>query len=105
MEAIAAAALRDPNPAVARGARRHRPNHRLPFDNCCRLHGSLFDRLDAAVALLRRWPMSGAALDGSGPRRKLRVRRTPYVLLYQVRPSAIGIVRVVHAAQDWRTVL
>lgn len=64
----------------------------------------LFDRLDAAIALLRDRPLGGVRVEGHDLR-KLRVGRTPYILFYRVRPSSIEIARVVHAARDWRAVL
>lgn len=64
----------------------------------------LFDRLEAAVSLLRDRPLSGSPLGESGLR-KLRIRRTPYLLLYQTRAGELAIVRIMHAARDWRLLL
>lgn len=46
-------------------------------------------------------PGIGAPTDDIG-QRKLRVGRTPIILLYRVDGSTISIVRVYHSSQNWR---
>jgi plasmid stabilization system protein ParE len=50
--------------------------------------------------LLVRHPYAGEPLDDT--RRKLSIDRFPYVVIYRVSADAIFIVRIHHAAQDWR---
>jgi plasmid stabilization system protein ParE len=49
---------------------------------------------------LREFPNIGPALDEEAVR-TLRVRGTPFTLVYAVLPDAINILRVRHHAQDW----
>ena len=51
--------------------------------------------------LLIATPGIGASFGDSGLR-KLCVGRTPIILIYKVEGSRISIVRVHHAASDWR---
>jgi toxin ParE1/3/4 len=55
----------------------------------------------AAGRMLLRHPHAGPVVDDSGLR-KWRVARTPYILFYRPTETELRIVRVIHAAQDWR---
>lgn len=46
-------------------------------------------------------PRIGSPTDDDG-QRKLRVGRTPIILIYRVDDEIISIVRVHHSSQDWR---
>jgi plasmid stabilization system protein ParE len=50
--------------------------------------------------LLTRHPFAGEPLDEV--RRKLSVDRFPYVIVYRIGSDAVSIIRIHHAAQDWR---
>ena len=52
------------------------------------------------TAPLTSFPAVGASL--AHQRRKLRVRRTPYVLLYEIHASEVHILRVHYVRQNWR---
>ena len=51
--------------------------------------------------MLQQHPQAGQVIDDAGLR-KWRVAGTPYILLYRDAGTALRIVRVMHAAQDWR---
>ncbi|MEO7170597.1 MAG: type II toxin-antitoxin system RelE/ParE family toxin [Sphingomonas sp.] len=55
----------------------------------------------AAGRMLQQHPQAGQMIDDEGLR-KWRVARTPYILLYRDTGTLLHIVRVMHAAQDWR---
>jgi toxin ParE1/3/4 len=46
-------------------------------------------------------PGIGSPLDENG-QRKLRVGRTPIILIYRVDGAVLSIVRVHHSSQNWR---
>ena len=56
-------------------------------------------RIERTPAQLTRFPQMGAPL-GSSAIRKLRVQQTPFVLYYQIEPTRIVVLRVIHAARD-----
>ena len=58
----------------------------------------------AAGRMLQQHPQAGQVIDDEGLR-KWRVAGTPYILLYRDTGSSLRIVRVMHAAQDWRGAL
>lgn len=68
-------------------------------------HRDFADRIGrAAVAgsfFLAEWPKAGSAL-GAGPRRKWRVKNSPYVLVYRAYADHLRILRVRHMREDWR---
>jgi plasmid stabilization system protein ParE len=47
-------------------------------------------------------PAIGAPVD-DGSQRKLRVGRTPILLIYRIDGPVISVVQVRHAASDWRS--
>jgi toxin ParE1/3/4 len=53
-----------------------------------------------ATTLLESFPAAGPALDRIA--RSLRVRRTPYVLIYRVDRTAVTLLRIRHTREDWR---
>jgi len=58
------------------------------------------DRITAAVKMLEEFPEIGR--PGRIARtRELVVQKTPYIVVYNVRASAIGVVAVLHSAQRW----
>lgn len=52
-------------------------------------------------SVLLRHPRLGPAVGGSD-NRKLRLGRLPFLLVYQISGDAIDIVRLHHAASDWK---
>lgn len=54
----------------------------------------------AAEFLLER-PRAGPVLDG-GSLRKWKVEATPFLLIYQIEPDGIAIIRVQHNRSDWQ---
>ena len=56
-------------------------------------------RIERTPARLTRFPQMGTPL-GSSAIRKLRVQQTPFVLYYQIEPTRIVVLRVIHAARD-----
>jgi toxin ParE1/3/4 len=58
------------------------------------------DAVDAAVRRLRSFPESGRAGRVAGTR-ELVVSGTPFIVIYRVKPSAVVIIRVLHAARRW----
>lgn len=61
----------------------------------------LVQTIDERVAQAREHPLIGEFVPEIGLR-KLPLRRFPYLLLYDVQPTGIMIVRVRHAAENWR---
>jgi len=57
-------------------------------------------KIRAQSIQLATFPSVGTLLDQS--QRKLRVRGTPYVLLYDLDHGEVSILRVRHAHEDWR---
>lgn len=57
------------------------------------------EALLAAVDRLRQYPELGRPGRTPGTRR-LKVARTPYVIIYRVRAETIEVVRVYHTAQE-----
>lgn len=56
---------------------------------------------DEVESLLLRHPKAGPVVDALGAR-KLRLGRLPFVIIYDVGPSRIEILRLHHAKADWR---
>ena len=56
--------------------------------------------IEAKADWLAQFPATGAPF-ATGLRKSL-VGGTPYLIIYRVRRTSIGIVRVRHAAEDWR---
>ena len=56
-------------------------------------------RIERTPAQLTRFPQMGTPL-GLSAIRKLRVQQTPFVLCYQIEPTRIVVLRVIHAARD-----
>jgi len=56
----------------------------------------------AAGRFLLDWPRAGQLIEDAPPLRKWRIARTPYSLIYREESDGIRVLRVVHAAQDWR---
>lgn len=56
---------------------------------------------DRVESLLRRHPKAGPVVDALGAR-KLRLGRLPFVIIYDLGPSRIDILRLHHARSDWR---
>lgn len=56
--------------------------------------------IEAKADWLSAIPATGAPFAGG--LRKSLVVGTPYLIIYRVRQTTIGIVRVRHAAEDWR---
>ena len=60
----------------------------------------LIERAYQAPKILCEQPRLGARVDETGLR-KWPVRKTPFLLFYQVLGERIAMVRVVHATSDW----
>ena len=52
-------------------------------------------------ALLKDFPNLGRTSRRMAGRRELTFAPLPYVVVYQVKPSAVEISRIFHGAQDW----
>jgi toxin ParE1/3/4 len=50
---------------------------------------------------LRQFPSSGPALTGE--LRYVRVRNTPYLLVYRIGRGGVEVIRVRHVREDWRS--
>jgi plasmid stabilization system protein ParE len=61
----------------------------------------LAERVAAAADPFANHPALGPVVPGTAWR-KWRVRRAPFILLYQVQAEAVEIVHVRHAASNWR---
>ncbi len=59
------------------------------------------DRIEAAVNLLRAFPMMGRAGRRAGTR-ELPVPGTPYILVYRVKQESVQMLAVLHGARDWQ---
>ncbi|HET8637651.1 MAG TPA: type II toxin-antitoxin system RelE/ParE family toxin [Acidobacteriaceae bacterium] len=59
------------------------------------------DRIEAAVNLLRAFPMMGRTGRRSGTR-ELPVPGTPYLLVYRVKQESVQVLAVLHGARDWQ---
>ena len=57
--------------------------------------------INAKAKLLRRFPGLGPPVDEA--RRYVSVSRTPYVLVYVIKPDRVEIHRVYDSRQDWLT--
>lgn len=64
------------------------------------LYRSLTVALEEAVAFLRQTP--GAGSPTGNQRRKWRIGRTPYLLLYDVNDDALRLLRIRHQSENWR---
>jgi len=61
---------------------------------------SFLERVRQRARRLRDFPQIGVQVEAN--RRTVRVQRTPYLLVYIVRPQIVEILRVHHVRQDWR---
>ena len=59
------------------------------------------DRIEAAVNLLRAFPMMGRAGRRAGTR-ELPVPGTPYILVYRVKQESVQMLAVLHGSRDWQ---
>ena len=59
----------------------------------------LYNRLEAHVEILRRFPQSGRARLDIAPDARALVE-LPYLILYRIIPDGVQIVRVLHGARD-----
>jgi toxin ParE1/3/4 len=58
----------------------------------------LYNRLEARVEILRRFPQSGPARPDIAPNARALIE-LPYLILYRIIPSGVQIVRVLHGAR------
>ncbi len=59
----------------------------------------VYDRLEARVHILERYPQVGPARPDIASDARMLVER-PYLILYRVIPEGVQIVRVLHGARD-----
>jgi toxin ParE1/3/4 len=59
---------------------------------------ALYDRLEARVKVLSRFPKAGSPRPDIAPEARVLVE-PPYLILYRIRRSAVQIVRVLHSAR------
>jgi len=62
------------------------------------------DQIRRAANRLMDFPRSGPAV-GDLPFRTLRVKGTPFLIIYRLVADDVQILRVFHGAQDWRATL
>ncbi|MFZ4380864.1 MAG: type II toxin-antitoxin system RelE/ParE family toxin [Sandarakinorhabdus sp.] len=60
----------------------------------------VLDALESRAELLIEYPRIGSPLPGG--RRKLNEPRFGYLIIYRLRGSAVEILRIRHAREDWR---
>jgi toxin ParE1/3/4 len=58
----------------------------------------LYNRLEARVEILRRFPQSGRARPDIAPDARALIE-LPYLILYRIIPEGVQIVRVLHGAR------
>ena len=58
----------------------------------------LYNRLEARVEILRRFPQSGPARADIAPDARALIE-LPYLILYRIIPEGVQIVRVLHGAR------
>jgi toxin ParE1/3/4 len=59
----------------------------------------LYNRLEARVEILRRFPQSGPARTDIAPDARALIE-LPYLILYRIIPDGVQIVRVLHGARN-----
>jgi toxin ParE1/3/4 len=59
----------------------------------------LYNRLEARVEILRRFPTSGPLRPDKAPEARALVE-LPYLILYRIIPEGVQIVRVLHGARN-----
>lgn len=59
----------------------------------------LYDRLEARVEILRRFPAAGPARPDIAPEARA-LAELPYLILYRLVPEGVQIVRVLHGARQ-----
>lgn len=64
----------------------------------------LLEEAANATSFLATSPRAGAPLGAQG-RRKWRLGKLPYVLLYHVDTKRVLILRIAHLRSDWQTLL
>jgi len=62
-----------------------------------RVARSIYDGCDR----LKEFPSLGRASRRLAGRRELTFAPVPYIVVYQIKPTAVEISRIFHAAQDW----
>ncbi len=62
---------------------------------------AILAEIERAELLLKRHPRAGPAIDQS-EKRKLRLGRLPFMLVYRLRDANIEIGRLHHTKADWR---
>ena len=84
-------------------ARRDAAIERIAEDDARAAQGQL-DEIERQTARLPHHPELGRPADPTGTRR-LGIARTPFVILYRIRPRAqrIEIFRFIHTSQDWQS--
>jgi toxin ParE1/3/4 len=66
--------------------------------------GSLYNRLEARVNMLKRFPEAGRLRPDIAAGARVLVER-PYLILYRIVPQGVQIVRVLHGARNIDSVL
>ena len=61
----------------------------------------ILQRTDSAALFLTSAPEAGPKIERASAR-KWRVRRTDYIIVYRIVPGRIEVLRVRHAAENWR---
>jgi toxin ParE1/3/4 len=59
----------------------------------------LYNRLEARVEILRRFPQSGPLRPEIAPEARVLIE-LPYLILYRIIPAGVQIVRVLHGARN-----
>jgi toxin ParE1/3/4 len=59
----------------------------------------LYNRLEARVEILKRFPEAGPLRQDIAPEARVLVE-SPYVLLYRIIPQGVQVVRVLHGARN-----
>lgn len=76
----------------------------IAFDELGMSVDALIVRIETAPLILLDFPELGEKVGPDG-RRKWRVKRTPFILLYRKAGDDVEISRVIHSASDWKNPL